>query len=296
MSRVGKHWRHKGFYYVMLAPLVLIMLALYAYPVAYGTYLAFTRYEYAAVDARPVWTGFDNFLKFFGGNEGRQIIRNTLVFTFVVVFAETILGLALAVALNRNFRGKGLARALILVPLMLAPVVVGYEWRWLYNDPYGLVNWALMTLGVIPAPIAWTTSANTAMVSLMIADIWYATPFIAILCLGGLQSLPEEPLEAAIVDGASTLQRFFYVTLPLLRPVLLAAILIRVMDAFQTFDLVFILTYGGPGNLTELMNTYTYKVAFRYFDLGYASTVSVVSLVVMVLIAVVLARITSRNA
>jgi ABC-type sugar transport system permease subunit len=296
MDAIRKHWRDKAFYYAMLAPLVVIMLALYAYPVARGAYLAFTDYNYLAADPTPRWTGLDNFVSFFKDREGRQVLWNTVRFTAIVVTIETVLGLGLALALNRDFRGKGVARALILVPLMLAPVVVGYEWRWLYNDPYGLINYALMQLGVISAPISWTTSAATAMASLVIADVWNTTPFVAILCLGGLQSLPEEPLEAAIVDGASPVQRFLYVTLPLLRPVLLAAILIRFMDAFQTFDLVFILTYGGPGNLTELMNTYTYKTAFLGFDLGYASAIALVSLLLMTLFSVVLARTINRNA
>ena len=296
MPALSLHWRQKRFYYAMLAPLVIIMLALYAYPVVYGVYLAFTKDDYAAIDAKPIWVGFANFITFFKSSDARRVVQNTLTFTLVTVAIEVILGLALAVALNRNFRAKGMARALILVPLMLAPVVVGYEWRWLYNDPYGLVNYFLMRLGILSAPIAWTTSARTAMASLVVAEVWYSTTFVAILCLGGLQSLPDEPLEAAIVDGASPLQRFFYVTLPLLRPVLLAAILIRVLDSFQVFDLVFILTYGGPGNLTEVMNTFTYKIAFRYFDLGYASAVAVISLFLMALISLVLARIINRNA
>ena len=225
-----------------------------------------------------------------------RVVYNTVTFTLIVVFIETTLGLSLALAFNREFLGRGVARALVLVPLMLAPVVVGYEWRWLYNDPYGLINIALMRMHVIKVPIAFTTSAKFAMASLVVADIWYSTPFVAVLCMGGLQSLPEEPFESAIIDGASAMQRFLYITLPLLRPVLMAAILIRTMDAFQTFDLVFILTYGGPGNLTELMNTFTYKVAFHNFDLGYASTISVVSLILMMLIGLALIRITRRNA
>ncbi len=296
ISVLRRHLQQKGFYYVMIAPLVIIMLALYAYPVAESISLSFTKYNYAAVNSHPVWIGVQNFVNLVLSSDGRQVILNTLTFTFVAVILETVLGLSLALAFNREFLGRGIARALVLVPLMLAPVVVGYEWRWLYNDPYGLINIALLRLHVIDAPIAFTTSAKFAMVSLVIADVWYSTPFVAVLCMGGLQSLPEEPFESAIIDGASAVQRFLYITLPLLRPVLIAAILIRTMDAFQTFDLVFILTYGGPGNLTELMNTFTYKVAFHDFDLGYASTISVVSLVLMMLIGLALVRITRRNA
>lgn len=296
MKKIQRHWKRNGLYYVLLAPLVFIMLALYAFPISQSIYLAFTRYNYLEFNSTPQWIGFDNFVRFFTQRTGRQVLMNTLVFAVVAVTIETILGLALAVALNREFRFKGIARALILVPLMLAPVVVGYEWRWLYNDPYGLINYALMQLNIIDAPISWTTSAQTAMASVVIADAWNTTAFVAILCLGGLQSLPTEPIEAAKVDGASAWQRFIHVTLPLLRPVLLAAILIRFMDAFQTFDLVFILTYGGPGNLTEMMNTYTYKVAFQAFDIGYASAVAIISLLVMTFSSLVLSRIINRNA
>jgi multiple sugar transport system permease protein len=278
----------------MIMPLVLIMVVLYAYPVVYSVYLSLTSFNYAVVDGSPEWVGLENFATFFSSSDGRQVIRNTFTFTLITVSIETVIGLLLALAFNREFAGKGIARALILVPVMLAPVVVGYEWRWLYNDPYGLINYILMKLYIVDAPIPWITSATFAMPSLIIADVWYATPFMAIILMGGLQSLPEEPYESAIIDGATAFQRFWYITLPLLRPVLLAAVLIRTMDAFQTFDLVFILTYGGPGNLTELLNTFTYKTSFLFFKLGYASAVSVTSLIIMVILSLILLRVIRR--
>ena len=290
------HWHKHRFYYAMISPLMVIMLILYAYPVLYSVYLSFTKFNYAEIDAVPTWIGIDNFIAFFQSKAGRQIIRNTFVFTFFVVAIETLLGLLLALALNRSFRGKGVARALILVPVMIAPVVVGYEWRWLFNDPYGLINFALVRLNIIDVPLSWITSANLSMPSLIIADVWYATPFIAIILVGGLQALPHEPYESAMIDGASTFQQFVYITLPLLRPVLLAALLIRTMDAFQTFDLVFILTYGGPGNTTEVLNTFTYKTGFLFFKLGYASTVAVTSLLLMILLSLILARVVRQVA
>src|SRR5690606_18688730 len=180
-----RHWQKNRFYYFMITPLFVIMLVLYAYPVAYSVFLGFTEFDYARVDAQPEWVGLENFIAFFQSTAGRQIIRNTFVFTFFAVSIETILGLVLALAFNRNFWGKGLARALILVPVMLAPVVVGYEWRWLFNDPYGLVNFALVRLNIIDVPLAWITSAKLSMPSLIIADAWYATPFVAIILMGG---------------------------------------------------------------------------------------------------------------
>jgi multiple sugar transport system permease protein len=255
----------------MIMPLVLIMVVLYAYPVVYSVYLSLTSFNYAVVDGSPEWVGLENFATFFSSSEGRQVIRNTFTFTLITVSIETVIGLLLALAFNRVFAGKGIARALILVPVMLAP-----------------------KLYIVDAPIPWITSATFAMPSLIIADVWYATPFMAIILMGGLQSLPEEPYESAIIDGATAFQRFWYITLPLLRPVLLAAVLIRTMDAFQTFDLVFILTYGGPGNLTELLNTFTYKTSFLFFKLGYASAVSVTSLIIMVILSLILLRVIRR--
>jgi multiple sugar transport system permease protein len=292
--RVATDLNRNKFYYGMLAPLVVIMAVLYLYPALSSTYLAFTEYDYM-MSAAPEWTGLENFRTFFESPEGRRVLWNTLVFTVATVSIETVLGFLLALAFNREFFGKGIARALTLVPMMLAPVVVGYEWRWLYNDRYGLINYLLLKLHVIDVPVSWITSEKFAMVSLVVADVWYATPFIAIILMGGLQSLPQDPYEAAVIDGATAWQRVWYVTIPLLRPVLLAAVLIRTMDAFQTFDLIFIITYGGPGNLTEVMNTFTYKTAFMNFDLGYASTVATIALAIMVLLSLFLARVLRRS-
>lgn len=296
MSQLTRNFRRNGFFYLMMLPLVGIMAALYLYPVVYSIYLSFLDFDYAALDPNPTWIGIGNFVRFFNSPEGRRVIANTFVFTITAVLIETVLGLIIALAFNRDFVGKGVARAMILVPVMMAPVIVGYEWRWLYNDPYGLINYILVRLHLIDIPIPWITSANFAMPSLVIADIWYATPFVAIILMGGLQSLPQEPYDSAVMDGAGTWQQFRYITLPLLRPVLLAAVLIRTMDAFQTFDLVFILTYGGPGNLTEVMNTYTYKLAFTNFDMGYAAAVAVISLIAMVALSFMLMGVIRRNA
>ena len=293
---MAKHLKRYAFFYMMMMPLIIIMLVLYAYPVAYSLYLSFLRFDYASLDPAPVWVGIQNFVRFFERAAGRRVLTNTIVFTVTAVGIETVLGLAIALAFNRDFRGKGIARALLLVPVMIAPVVVGYEWRWLFNDPYGLINYALTRMHLISVPIPWITSAQFAMPSVIIADVWYATPFVAIILMGGLQSLPQEPYESALVDGATVWQQFWYVTLPLLRPVLLAALLIRTMDAFQTFDLVYILTYGGPGILTEVMNTYTYKLAFTSFDMGRAAAVAVISLFAMVALSLMLVGVTRRNA
>ena len=161
--------------------------------------------------------------------------------------------------------------------------VIAYEWRWLFNDESGLVNYICYVLGLIHERLAWLGNTKTAMMSVIVADAWFSTPFVTLLFIGGLQSLPVEPYESAAIDGANSWQRFWLLTLPMLRPVVLAVILLRTMDAIKTFDLIYIMTNGGPGLRTEMIMTYSYKVAFATFRLGAASAIAVVGLVLMLL-------------
>ncbi|MCX6262028.1 MAG: sugar ABC transporter permease [Bacteroidia bacterium] len=194
---------------------------------------------------------------------------------------EVFLGLICSLLLDRSFRGRGFVRALWLLPFMFTPVVVAYQWRWLFNDQSGLINYLLMNLGIISEKLAWLSDIKLAMMSVIVTDIWYTTPFVTLLFLGGLQSLPIEPLESAEVDGASGWQKFWYITLPLLRPVMLVIVLLKTMDAMKAFDLIYIMTYGGPGLKTEMIMTYAYKVGFITFKIGQSSAISVFSLLLM---------------
>ena len=171
----------------------------------------------------------------------------------------------------------------------MTPVVVGIIWRLMYNPDLGMLNYFLSWFGF--SPVNWTGMPGTALPSVMMADIWEWTPFVALILLAGLQSLPREPYEAALVDGASSWQTFCYITFPLLSPAMLVVLLIRVMDSFKTFDLIFVLTQGGPGMSTEILNYYTYRYGFKFFHLGYASALSWVLLVVVTIICMILIRI-----
>lgn len=294
LHRARRWIQSNGFYVLMLAPLFVIMIGLYVYPVARTVYTGFTDLNF--ISPLPAqWVGLDNYRQYLGGLEGAITLRNTFFFTTVATTLETVLGLGMALLLERAFWGRGLVRSLLLLPMMFAPVVVGYEWRWIFDDQAGLVNYVLQALHVNSQPVAWLSSPHLAIYTIIIADLWYSTPFIMIILLGGLQALPNEPYEAARVDGASAVQRFWHITLPLLRPVLLAAILIRAMDAFQIFDLPFIMTYGGPGMATETVNTWTYKTAFHNFQMGYASAISVIALVAMLFVGAFLARVVIRQ-
>jgi multiple sugar transport system permease protein len=188
----------------------------------------------------------------------------------------------------------GFLRTTLIIPTIMTPVVVGLIWRLMYNPDMGMLNYFLALFGF--PTVNWTGMPGTALPSVIIADIWEWTPFMALIMLAGLQALPQEPFEAALVDGASAWQSFRYITLPFLAPTMLVAFLIRLMDAFKTFDLVFVLTQGGPGMSTEILNYYTYRYGFKFFHLGYASALSWLLVVVITIISMILVkRIRSRG-
>ena len=230
------------------------------------------------------WIGLDNYRTIISEDPYFfESLKVTLIFLVGTISLQFIFGLIIALILH-EITGKvlGFLRPALIVPTIMTPVVVGIIWRLMYNPDIGMLNYFLSLVGL--PPINWTGMPGTALPSVMMADIWEWTPFMALVMLAGLKALPQEPFEAALVDGASPWQKFRYITLPLLAPAMLVALLIRLMDAFKTFDLVFVLTQGGPGMSTEILNYYTYRYGFKFFHLGYASALSWI-LVVIVTIA-----------
>lgn len=265
----------------MAAPAIILIAIIFLYPVFYTIWCGFCKYSLLSAINTAKWIGLKNFSALLSDATFLQVIWNTIVYTIVSVPMEVFLGLICSLLLDRSFRGRGFVRALWLLPFMFTPVVVAYQWRWLFNDQSGLINYLLMNLGIISEKLAWLSDIKLAMVSVIVTDIWYTTPFVTLLFLGGLQSLPIEPLESAEVDGASGWQKFWYITLPLLRPVMLVIVLLKTMDAMKAFDLIYIMTYGGPGLKTEMIMTYAYKVGFITFKIGQSSAISVFSLLLM---------------
>jgi multiple sugar transport system permease protein len=197
------------------------------------------------------------------------IMSNTFVQVFSTVILQVIIGLLLALLFSREVRGMNVARALLIVPMMVTPVVVGVIWRMALNPEYGIVNYLLSLVHVVGPD--WLSSPSLAMVSIVLTDVWLSTPFVTIILIAGISSLSREPFEAAKVDGANAFQSFFYITLPFLKPVIWVAIMFRLIDSFKRFDSIFIMTGGGPGISTETLNLYAYNTAFFYMDTGYAS-------------------------
>ncbi|HUP48208.1 MAG TPA: sugar ABC transporter permease [Thermoanaerobaculia bacterium] len=220
---------------------------------------------------------------------------HTAFFTVVTVALELFLGLVLALAMNRTFRGRGALRAAILVPWAIPTVVAALVWRFLFDSQSGPITPLLIVAGVTAEALVWFTHPALAWVPVIVADIWKTTPFVALLLLAGLQNIPEELHQAAEVDGAGPFSRLIHITLPLLRPAILVALIFRTLDAFRVFDLIYVLTGGGPGTATEPIALYTFNTLFQNLRSGYASALSVVVFLVTFAMAVVYIRLLDRK-
>lgn len=288
----------KSFFYILrrkyvwiffVAPAILILLSLVIFPMLFSLSLSF--HDWNAIRAREwKWAGVNNYKTIlFEDPYFRTSAKVTIFYLLGTVPLQFILGLIIALLLNQiTGRVIGLLRTTLIIPTIMTPVLVGLIWRLMYNPDMGMLNYFLSLLGF--SPINWTGMPATALPSVMMADIWEWTPFMALIMLAGLQALPLEPFEAARVDGASSWQSFRYITLPFLAPTMLVALLIRFMDAFKTFDLIFVLTQGGPGMSTEILNYYTYRYGFKFFHLGYASALSWLLVIVITIISMLLVK------
>ncbi len=208
------------------------------------------------------------------------------------VTSQLVLGLAVALLLNRDLRAKGIIRTIVVLPMMATPVAVGLIWRFMYNTDLGMVNYFLSLIGM--KKFDWLGNIKTGFWAVVITDVWQWTPLIVLILLAALQALPHDLYEAASIEGANKLQTFRYITLPLIRPAILVALLIRIMESFKTFDIIFVLTGGGPGATTQVLSLYTYKVGFRQFEMGQASALSFFMLIIVLLIANIFLKVMSE--
>jgi multiple sugar transport system permease protein len=266
-----ERWREKHLPYLMLAPAVLILLGLTVFPSLYMFFAAVHRIS-PNPDIPWEFVGANNFLRMFGDGQFHAGLLNTAIFTVFAVSIEFLLGLGLALLLDKYIRRLTFLKTLLMLPMMLPPIAVAITWKIIYEPQFGVLNEFMFRLGL---PLqAWAGDANLAMFSVIVADVWQWTPFMFLLMLAGLASLPQEPYEAAAIDGASSWRQFWDLTIPFLRPVIAIALLLRVMDALRLFDLVFILTGGGPADRTKVLSLYIYQVAYRFVDPGYAAAIS----------------------
>ncbi len=264
---------------------VLVMLV----PILYSLRTSLTNLDLLS-GAKAEFIGVVNYARIFTDPALLQSVLNTAVYTIASIVLEVMLGLGLALLLNRELHDGGVFRTLLTMPLFVAPVVVGMQWRFLLINEYGILNY-LLGLAGIRGPL-WLGSPIPAMASVVVADSWLVTPFAMLVILAGLQSISPELLEAAAMDGAGRWKRFALITWPLLRPAIAVVLLIRTIDAIRVFDLVWILTGGGPASATEMLSTLTYRIGFQYLNIGQASALAVTIVIILCLLSTGLIRVT----
>jgi multiple sugar transport system permease protein len=270
-----------------VAPALILLAFITVYPALSVLYLSLHR-RLLIFDIKK-FAGLDNYLFLFRDDRFWNAFGNTVYFTALSVSLELLLGLGIAMLLNRSFRFRGFVRALVLIPWAIPTVVSARMWEWIYNTDFGILN---HLLGV---KINWLGSPLWAMNAAVFMDVWKTTPFVVILLTAGLQVIPRELYQAAATDGAGAVQKFRRITLPLLRPVILVVLAFRTLDAFRVFDAVYVLTGGGPANTTETLSIYAYKVLFQTLQFGYGSTLSVVVFLCAGLISIFYVRALSRG-
>ncbi len=284
MSEIKNTWANRvtdrGMLYLFLIPTFAFLLFLVVFPLIWSLYLSFC--DYSANTANPpIFVGVKNYSFLFRQEDVWERFVATGQFVLLAVIFEFILGFGIAMLLNREFYGKRVLTTLFILPMMFSPVVVGKFFRFMLDTNWGIVNYILGALFGIPK-IAWTTSYEYALYSLVITDVWIWTPFMILLSLAGLSSVPRYLYEAADVDRASGWFKFRYITLPYVAPILTLALLFRTMDAFRFFDVIYVLTEGGPGYSTQLVPYYIYKLAFSYWHTGRSCALAYVLLIIVI--------------
>ena len=254
--------------WLFLTPMLVVLALVAGWPLARTIWFGFTDASLASLDAAE-FVGLVNYRYLLSDPGWWNAVWNTVVFTVVSVGLETILGLGIALALDAHFRGRGLLRAAVLIPWAIPTVVSAQMWAWMFHDVFGVINEVLLGVGLIDEPVAWIASPGTALLAVILVDVWKTTPFVALLLLAGLQMLPHEIYESARVDGVHPLKVFFKITLPLLKPALTVAVIFRCLDALRIFDLVYVMT--GNNEDTMSMSVYARQQLVDFQDVGYGS-------------------------
>ena len=270
--------------YFFIAPAGLVLALGLLYPIGYMVYASFLNWNPSQLIGEADWVGLKNYSDLLVDDAFKESLWVTLKFAFIVVFIEMVIGLGLALLLDRNIRGMSALRTIFILPMMIAPIVVGLMWRYMYHPSVGIFNRTLNDLGFESIP--WLSDSTWALISIIIADVWQWTPFIFILCLAALQSLPRSTLEAARLDGANAWQQALYIKIPLMMPVLIVTLLLRLIDAFKVLEVILVMTNGGPGLSTEIMSLRISRTASEFRELGEAAAMSNYLLILLLLLTI----------
>lgn len=267
-------------------PGAIFMGAFLIYPIMKMVFDSFFK---VGITGDRAFIGLDNYIKAFTAGGFMKQLKNTLVYILIAVSVETILGFIFALLFELNYKGSKIVRSFIMTPLMIAPLVAGLTWKLMMSSNFGIVNEMLMRMGILSnaSDILWLADSRWSLIACCIADIWLTTPFMMLMILAGLQGLDGSMVEAARMDGANKLQEIFYIKVPGIKPVLLAALSVRIIDAAKTFDIIWAMTEGGPNSSSETISIVIYKTLVKYNNTGYASAMAVIFIIVLVVFTLI---------
>lgn len=285
----------RRWYFISLAPLLLFLFLFTLLPLLNIFYMSFFNITWKDAAYHYEFIGLENYINLPDDKFYLPGLKNTFLFAIIGVAIQMVLGFLMALFVTKIRRGKGFFISLFLIPVLLPPIVIGSVWRLLYGYDFGIINYLLGFLGIMP--LDWLGSHTLAFTSIIIVDVWHWTPFVFLLLLAGLEAIPQEVYEAAKVDGVKPFQELIYITLPMMIPTLLVTMIFRMITAFKVFDEIYLLTSGGPGTSTEVISFSIYKTFFQSDNMGLGSVMSVVSLFVVTLLTILaLALLRNRGA
>lgn len=280
--------------YIFILPVFLLLLFVFGYPLLNSFIMAFENYKLTAPD-KIYFNGFDNFRKMAGDGDMGLIIRNSVIYVVASVGGQFLLGMTLALALRKKFPGRGLYQSIVFLPWAFSAFVVGIMYRWSFNGEYGVVNDVLLKMGIVKESVAWLGTPGLSLLVVIIAMIWMGIPFFAIMNLAALQSIPADIYEAADIDGCPAIRRFFAITLPYIKPTVIMTLLLRVIWVFNSFDLIVVITNGGPASYSQTLPSYMYTRAFSSYDFGLASAMGLLLMVILIVYSAGFLTVTKYN-
>ncbi len=293
-SKLSLQTRRKLQPYFYIAPVMILLLLMFGYPLIKSIIMSFQDYKLSRLD-KVSWNNFKNYAAMFSDKNFGLLLKNSLLYVISAVLAQFLLGLGLALALNGKFKGRGIYQSIVFLPWAFSAFVVGLLFRWSFNGEYGVVNDVLKKLGLIDTGISWLGTPGLSLLVVIFAMIWIGIPFFGINILAALQSVPSDIYEAADMDGCGTIRKFFTLTLPYIKPTIIMTILLRTIWIFNSFDLVVIITEGGPANYSQTLPSYMYTQAFASYDFGLAGAFGVLLMVILTLYALIFLRITKYD-
>lgn len=271
-----------------LIPTAIFLFFAYVYPMLYSLGMSFFSYSMIIPGSKPVFTGLSNYIKILNDASFLNSIKITFIFSLVAIFFEFIIGLFLALVMSANLKITGLFRVCMFIPLMIAPVVAGILWRNLYHSSYGVINYLISFLGIPPQ--TWLGNARQALPAVIVVEIWQQLPVFTFILAAGITSIPTELNKAALIDGCGRLRIFWHITLPLIKPAMIVAFLLRIIDTLRVFDIAYTMTQGGPGSATKFLSLHIYEKGLKFFDIGTSAAQSWLFLIMVLILEIYFIR------